>query len=186
MQHMVIHVQHIQPQFNIVLQFCKTFLTCKELTCSNSLVRVVQGATALTEIKLSRNQLSGALSPAVSALCRFKTLDLCQNRLTTIPGELGQCTALVEINLGFNRLVSLPQELGQLAALQTLDVRNNLYACLTRSMLAFGCTRDRLWMPETFCMPAGHAVCWHLGVQDPDLGCLRPPVCLRSMQCVGN
>jgi hypothetical protein len=125
---------------------------------------VGQGATALTELKLTRNQLTGTLSPAISALCRLKTLDMCQNRLTNLPAELGHCTALVEINLGFNRLTSLPQELGQLAALQTLDLRNNLYACLTRSVLAFGCAGYRLWVFGTTRMSSLYAVCWQLGV----------------------
>ena len=56
---------------------------------------------------------------------RAKKLDLRGLHLTTLPPELGQCTALQTLYLDNNQLMSLPPELGQCAALQQLYLENN-------------------------------------------------------------
>ena len=49
-------------------------------------------------------------------------LDLSDNRLTELPGELGQLTNLTRLDLSHNQLTELPGELGQLTNLTRLGL----------------------------------------------------------------
>ena len=53
------------------------------------------------------------------------SLDLSSIDLTTLPPEIGQLTALTELNLSNNQLSILPPEIGQLITLKELDLSNN-------------------------------------------------------------
>jgi small GTP-binding protein len=52
-------------------------------------------------------------------------LDLRNQRLTTLPSEIGQLTNLIELNLCGNKLTALPPEIGQLRNLQKLNLWGN-------------------------------------------------------------
>ncbi|MEO7932589.1 MAG: COR domain-containing protein [Chthoniobacterales bacterium] len=58
------------------------------------------------------------------------TLDLSGLGLTTLPAEIGQLTALTELNLYRNKLTTLPAEIGKLSALIDLDVSSNFLVTL--------------------------------------------------------
>lgn len=70
------------------------------------------------------------LPPELGQCTALQTLFLRNNQLTTLPPELGRCTALSELDLSDNRLTRLPPELGQCTALQTLYLYNNLLTTL--------------------------------------------------------
>jgi leucine-rich repeat protein SHOC2 len=48
-------------------------------------------------------------------------LNLKGNQLSSLPVEIGQLTALVQLLVSDNQLTSLPAEIGQLASLETLN-----------------------------------------------------------------
>jgi len=52
-------------------------------------------------------------------------LGLHSNRLTHLPGEIGQLSQLRTLDLGSNQLTHLPEELGHLSRLQLLALHNN-------------------------------------------------------------
>ena len=92
---------------------------------------------------------------------RAKKLDLRGLHLTTLPPELGQCTALQTLYLDNNQLMSLPPELGQCAALQQLYLENNRLTTLppelrqiTRLKEIFLHGNPRLTLPEDILGPS--------------------------------
>eukprot|EP00058_Branchiostoma_floridae_P006341 XP_002591829.1 hypothetical protein BRAFLDRAFT_88773 [Branchiostoma floridae] len=52
-------------------------------------------------------------------------LDLHQNRLSSVPDDIGELGTLQVLNLENNKLTSLPESVGRLQALQTLNCREN-------------------------------------------------------------
>ena len=73
---------------------------------------------------------------------RIKILDVSSNALTGIPGEfLAACTALHTLHCNDNKLSSLPAELGACTALHTLDCTNNELVDLPAGLGA--CTKLR-------------------------------------------
>lgn len=58
-------------------------------------------------------------------LTQLQSLNLANNRLTTLLNSLYRLTQLQSLDLHNNRLTSLPHSLGRLTQLQTLDLRDN-------------------------------------------------------------
>ena len=56
---------------------------------------------------------------------RLTKLDISNNRLTSLPGEIGGLRALKDLHVSSNQLTSLPAEIGRLQALQELSVSSN-------------------------------------------------------------
>src|SRR5207302_593359 len=63
-----------------------------------------------------------------------RSLDLSGNRLTALPPEVGQLSALTSLNLSDNRLAVLPPEIGRLSALTTLNLCGNQLTVLPPEM----------------------------------------------------
>ncbi|MBN3323901.1 LRSM1 ligase, partial [Atractosteus spatula] len=62
---------------------------------------------------------------AATGLLKIPVLDLHENKLTSLPDEIGQLKALQVLNLERNHLHSLPESIGDLLQLQTLNVKGN-------------------------------------------------------------
>lgn len=56
--------------------------------------------SSLTDVDLSRNRLRGELGREVGLLRRVRTLNLRDNRLTSLPPTVAGCSGLVELFLG--------------------------------------------------------------------------------------
>ena len=70
------------------------------------------------------------------------------NKLTSLPAEIGQLTALEWLNLRYNQLTSLPAEIGQLTSLTELWLSLNQLTSLPaaiRELRAAGCD---VWLDD--------------------------------------
>uniref|UniRef100_A0AAX7STV7 RING-type domain-containing protein n=1 Tax=Astatotilapia calliptera TaxID=8154 RepID=A0AAX7STV7_ASTCA len=94
-------------------------------------------ACGLSEAPSSAFSISKVLHKKVRQSCRAfkkpscdppKVLDLHENKLTSLPEDIGKLTALQILNVEKNRLKALPDSIGNLCLLQTLNLKGN---CLT-------------------------------------------------------
>uniref|UniRef100_G1TL02 Leucine rich repeats and calponin homology domain containing 1 n=1 Tax=Oryctolagus cuniculus TaxID=9986 RepID=G1TL02_RABIT len=71
----------------------------------------------------SRNQLSAL--PACLCGLPLKVLIASNNKLGSLPEEIGQLKQLMELDVSCNEITALPQQIGQLKSLRELNVRRN-------------------------------------------------------------
>ena len=98
--------------------------------------------TAVVELDLSNNNLSGALPGEVRHLSNLRVLDLSDNDFTGVPAEVGQLSKLEVLDLSNNSLTGLPQELGNLKNLKTLDLRGTNYSAQDLVVIQAGLSSD--------------------------------------------
>ncbi|XP_074535444.1 DISP complex protein LRCH3 isoform X3 [Halichoeres trimaculatus] len=91
--------------------------------CLRSLPDSLLNLQALTYLNLSRNQLS--VLPVVVCSLPLKVLIACNNKLVSLPEELGQLRQLTELDVSCNEIQTLPSQVGQLEALRDLNIRRN-------------------------------------------------------------
>lgn len=90
------------------------------------------GLSALEQVDLSQNELSGRLVFPFSSWSRLTTLDLAENSLTgNLPPSFGAMTALRRLFLQSNQLTGpLPSQLGALTQLRFLDAFDNSFSSI--------------------------------------------------------
>ncbi|XP_013884208.1 leucine-rich repeat and calponin homology domain-containing protein 3 isoform X3 [Austrofundulus limnaeus] len=91
--------------------------------CLRSLPDSLLNLQALTYLNLSRNQLS--VIPPVLCSLPLKVLIASNNKLVSLPEELGQLRLLTELDVSCNEIQTLPSQVGQLEALRDLNIRRN-------------------------------------------------------------
>nr|XP_019961114.1 PREDICTED: leucine-rich repeat and calponin homology domain-containing protein 3 isoform X2 [Paralichthys olivaceus] len=91
--------------------------------CLRSLPDSLLNLQALTFLNLSRNQLS--VLPVVICSLPLKVLIACNNKLVSLPEEVGQLRHLTELDVSCNEIQMLPSQMGQLEALRDLNIRRN-------------------------------------------------------------
>lgn len=119
-------------------------------------VEKINGQDHVTEIDLSRNNLSGTL-PDLTALSKLKYiwlydnklnafqegdwnlsnleyLNIENNELTNLPLNFGKITSLRIVLLKGNLIASLPESIGDLTSLNTLDLENNKITTIPASI----------------------------------------------------
>jgi internalin A len=82
----------------------------------------------LQRLDVSNNRLQ-SLDPEIGQL-KIATLSLHHNRLLTLPGAIGDLSALTSLDLSHNELLELPPTIAKLGTLETLDLRGNLFVTL--------------------------------------------------------
>lgn len=95
-------------------------------SCAFSICKVLQKKVFI----LHGNYLKSIIPKGccISALATIKVLDIHDNKLTSLPDDLGQLLSLQVLNVEKNQIKQLPDTIGDLRHLQTLNVKAN---CLT-------------------------------------------------------
>ena len=74
------------------------------------------------------------LNYTLNELSNLQRLYLSNNKLKTIPKELGQLSNLQQLNLYYNQLTTIPKELGQLSNLQILSLSYNKLTTIPKEL----------------------------------------------------
>ncbi|XP_032058275.1 leucine-rich repeat and calponin homology domain-containing protein 1 isoform X2 [Aythya fuligula] len=103
------------------------FVSLETLNLYHNCIKVIPDAIVnlqmLTYLNLSRNQLSSL--PACLCGLPLKVLIASNNKLGSLPEEIGQLKQLMELDVSCNEITALPQQIGQLKSLKELNVRRN-------------------------------------------------------------
>ncbi|XP_021037353.1 leucine-rich repeat and calponin homology domain-containing protein 1 isoform X4 [Mus caroli] len=110
----------------VPMELCQ-FVSLEILNLYHNCIRVIPEAIVnlqmLTHLNLSRNQLSAL--PACLCGLPLKVLIASNNKLGSLPEEIGQLKQLMELDVSCNEITALPQQIGQLKSLRELNVRRN-------------------------------------------------------------
>ncbi|XP_004633138.1 leucine-rich repeat and calponin homology domain-containing protein 1 isoform X2 [Octodon degus] len=110
----------------VPIELCH-FVSLEILNLYHNCIRVIPEAIInlqmLTYLNLSRNQLSAL--PACLCGLPLKVLIASNNKLGSLPEEIGQLKQLMELDVSCNEITVLPQQIGQLKSLRELNVRRN-------------------------------------------------------------
>lgn len=102
-------------------------------SCAFSMCKVLQKKVLI----LHTNDLRSLVPKGccLGALATLKVLDLHENKLTSLPDDIGQLSSLQVLNVEKNQIKQLPDTIGGLLHLQTLNVKGN---CLTVMPVSVG------------------------------------------------
>nr|XP_055191640.1 leucine-rich repeat and calponin homology domain-containing protein 1 isoform X3 [Nyctereutes procyonoides] len=113
------------------------FVSLEILNLYHNCIRVIPetiiNLQMLTYLNLSRNQLSAL--PACLCGLPLKVLIASNNKLGSLPEEIGQLKQLMELDVSCNEITALPQQIGQLKSLRELNVRRNYLKVLPQELV---------------------------------------------------
>jgi Leucine-rich repeat (LRR) protein len=95
----------------------------------------------MKNVSLSSCNLSGNLIQKIPAklainFCLIKELDLSNNRISMLPGEMTNCTQLESIDISSNSFVTLPPVLAEMPSIKKIIARKNYMAELDVEVVA--------------------------------------------------
>ncbi|KAL3487752.1 hypothetical protein BJX62DRAFT_187375 [Aspergillus germanicus] len=94
-------------------------------------IQVITEMSSLRDLKLAKNQLTGALLDDIGRLTDLEALDLHENSLTELPETLTDLKSLRILNLGHNQFTTLPFEiLHELPLREIIAPKNNIKGTL--------------------------------------------------------
>nr|CAD7460059.1 unnamed protein product [Timema tahoe] len=85
-------------------------------------------------LKISEGKLSEFPSDFKQLEPLLRTLDLSNNKFTSLPNDIGSYKLLKHLNVSQNKLVSLPEMLGNLSKLESLSACSNKLTCVPQSL----------------------------------------------------
>ncbi|XP_036857867.2 leucine-rich repeat and calponin homology domain-containing protein 1 isoform X2 [Manis javanica] len=120
----------------VPMELCH-FVSLEILNLYHNCIKVIPEAIInlqmLTYLNLSRNQLSAL--PACLCGLPLKVLIASNNKLGSLPEEIGQLKQLMELDVSCNEITALPQQIGQLKSLRELNVRRNYLKVLPQELV---------------------------------------------------
>ncbi|MBY0538208.1 leucine-rich repeat domain-containing protein [Patescibacteria group bacterium] len=93
-----------------------------------SVPQITFSNTAILELSLANNSLTGSLPGEIRFLQNLKVLNLSNNQFTGLPAEIGQLQNLEVLDVSNNKITGLPNELGNLKNLKVLKLTGNQYS----------------------------------------------------------
>ncbi|XP_075447261.1 leucine-rich repeat and calponin homology domain-containing protein 1 isoform X4 [Ascaphus truei] len=113
------------------------FVSLEALNLYHNCIKMIPDAFVnlqiLTYLNISRNQLS--FLPACLCGLPLKVLIASNNKLGSLPEEIGQLQQLMELDVSCNEITSLPQQIGLLKSLRELNVRRNYLKVLPQEIV---------------------------------------------------
>nr|XP_009676921.1 PREDICTED: leucine-rich repeat and calponin homology domain-containing protein 1 isoform X1 [Struthio camelus australis] len=113
------------------------FVSLETLNLYHNCIKIIPDAIVnlqmLTYLNLSRNQLSSL--PACLCGLPLKVLIASNNKLGSLPEEIGQLKQLMELDVSCNEITALPQQIGQLKSLKELNIRRNYLEVLPQELV---------------------------------------------------
>ncbi|XP_030838071.1 leucine-rich repeat and calponin homology domain-containing protein 2 isoform X3 [Strongylocentrotus purpuratus] len=104
-----------------------SYTALQRITCYNNVIRVVPeeivNLMSLSYLNLSRNQLS--VLPMQICDLFLEVLILSNNKLVSLPPEIGKLRTLMLLDASCNELDNLPNEIGEMSGLKELNIRRN-------------------------------------------------------------
>ncbi|XP_013782646.1 leucine-rich repeat-containing protein 57-like [Limulus polyphemus] len=91
----------------------------------NSIKPHIQTAEKTGVCQLVKNGLNDFPRELLPLTQVLRTLDLSDNKISTLPGAIGNFSQLKHLIMNNNRISFLPEELGKLKKLETLSMNNN-------------------------------------------------------------
>ncbi|NXC67316.1 LRCH1 protein, partial [Anhinga anhinga] len=120
----------------VPMELCH-FVSLETLNLYHNCIKIIPDAIMnlqmLTYLNLSRNQLSSL--PACLCGLPLKVLIASNNKLGSLPEEIGQLKQLMELDVSCNEITALPQQIGQLKSLKELNVRRNYLEVLPQELV---------------------------------------------------
>ncbi|XP_053772290.1 leucine-rich repeat and calponin homology domain-containing protein 1 isoform X1 [Desmodus rotundus] len=120
----------------VPMELCH-FVSLESLNLHHNCIRVIPEAIVnlqmLTYLNLSRNQLSAL--PACLCALPLRVLIASNNKLGSLPEEIGQLKQLMELDVSCNEITALPTQIGQLRSLRELNVRRNYLEVLPQELV---------------------------------------------------
>ncbi|NXA48409.1 LRCH1 protein, partial [Nothocercus julius] len=120
----------------IPIEVCH-FVSLETLNLYHNCIKIIPDAIVnlqmLTYLNLSRNQLS-SLPPCLCSL-PLKVLIASNNKLGSLPEEIGQLKQLMELDVSCNEITALPQQIGHLKSLKELNIRRNYLEVLPQELV---------------------------------------------------
>ncbi|NXX92655.1 LRCH1 protein, partial [Centropus bengalensis] len=120
----------------VPMELCH-FVSLETLNLYHNCIKIIPDAIVnlqmLTYLNLSRNQLSSL--PACLCGLPLKVLIASNNKLGSLPEEIGQLKQLMELDISCNEITALPQQIGQLKSLKELNVRRNYLEVLPQELV---------------------------------------------------
>ncbi|KAM6258132.1 LOW QUALITY PROTEIN: DISP complex protein LRCH3 [Porphyrio hochstetteri] len=112
------------------------FVSLESLNLYQNCIRYIPEAVlnlqSLTFLNISRNQLSTL--PVHLCSLPLKVLIASNNKLVSIPEEIGQLRQLTELDVSCNEIQTIPPQIGHLESLRDLNVRRNNLVCLPEEL----------------------------------------------------
>ncbi|XP_064360920.1 leucine-rich repeat and calponin homology domain-containing protein 1 isoform X2 [Dromaius novaehollandiae] len=120
----------------VPMELCH-FVSLETLNLYHNCIKIIPDAIMnlqmLTYLNLSRNQLSSL--PACLCGLPLKVLIASNNKLGSLPEEIGQLKQLMELDVSCNEITALPQQIGQLKSLKELNIRRNYLEVLPQELV---------------------------------------------------
>ncbi|XP_048396084.1 leucine-rich repeat and calponin homology domain-containing protein 1 isoform X2 [Stegostoma tigrinum] len=168
----------------IPLEICH-FVSLEMLNLYHNCIKVIPDSVinlqTLTNLNLSRNQLSTL--PLCLCALPLKVLIASNNKLVSLPEDIGQLKYLMELDVSCNEITSLPQQIGQLQSLRELNVRRNYLQILPEELANLPLVKLNFSCNKVVSIPICYRNMRHLQIIEMDNNPLQSPpaqICMKG------